>query len=108
MSFDGEVLIEFIIDENGNHEERIIDHLGNSSCLTEDDAAIINDLLGYAIPEFGDFGEIGSSGKDWEQINECKMKEKPKKVKAPFEGDDGDDNPPGGKSKERVGLGFGV
>ena len=57
--------IEVIIDENSNIEQHIINHGGGAACSKENDAALLMELFNK---QFGEYGEIGASGKDWAQI----------------------------------------
>jgi len=94
---EGHVLIEVTIDENGNYKEEIVGHGANSSCTTEDDDKLLQDL-------FGDLGEDDDWGKTEEFYDKTRVKtpQKPH-INTPFK-----DTPVVAEEEKRVDLGFGV
>jgi len=94
---EGHVLIEVTIDEDGNYKEEIVGHGPNSSCTTEDDDKLLQDL-------FDDLGEDD----DWGKTKEYYDKSKVKTTQKPYTDTPFKDTPTAIEEEQKADLGFGV
>jgi hypothetical protein len=94
---EGHVLIEVTISEDGSYKEEIVGHGPNSSCTTEDDDQLLQDL-------FGDLGEDDDWGKTREGYEATRVKTNQKPyTDTPFK-----DTPTAVEEDQKSDLGFGV
>lgn len=109
----GHIMIECEFDDEGNMKTTVVEHGAGTSCLLEDDDAILEDLLETEVDgHYGDFGQITDAGRTKEYFEE-KQKEKSQVEQpqaSPFLG-----GPFGGgglkgpeKEERKMDLGFGV
>jgi hypothetical protein len=94
---EGHVLIEVTIDEKGNYKEEIIGHGQNSSCTTEDDDKLLQDI----------FEGLGEDD-DWGKTKECYDKSRVKSVSKPHTDTPFKETPVVEEKEKKAGLGFGV
>jgi hypothetical protein len=103
----GYVDIKFTYNPDGTSDARIASRGEGTSCLTEDDAAILQDLMSGDIPGFGGVGAVTDMGHTSEYFEAKKKKQKPQAVPqqpaVPFGGDIIIETP---KAKERQSLGM--
>jgi len=103
----GHVRIKTTFDMEGTRESRIIERAENTSCQTEDDAKLLQDLLEAEIPGFGEEGQVIDVGHTAEYWKDKKKTARPVEAPAgPFAEEEPTVKSP--EERQRVDLGFGV
>jgi len=101
----GYVDVEIRIDKKGNFSRKIVKHGAGSSCLTEDDEALLSDLLDVEIEGYhGTFGTVNKSDVTQEYKDELEGKEQNIGLN-PFKVEDQEEEK---TSKKDLSLGFDV